>query len=317
MNRSVESFTLALLTNRIVDIGTKPMTAREFFKTFGSVNNLVGVADMDVTQISAHLLCTQEVAIRVHSLVAASRALAFELERLEEAGIHLLTLLDDEFPHGLRSRLGDQCPATLLVAGPVEWLSLPNVGIVGSRGMTEEAANVARHVAQTACRADFGVSSGLAKGVDQMAMAAGLEHQGRVCGIPTEGIRVIARRTDIRSAVHDGALALASPFGPDAPFSVGNAMARNKLVYGSSDVTVVVASDEGTGGTWAGATEALERGYGRVAVWMGLGAGRGNAALVEKGAIAITDLDDTSWLSPSPESQLTSATWNFETPRLF
>lgn len=38
-------------------------------------------------------------------------------------------------------------------------------------------------------------------------------------------------------------------------------MGRNKLVYALSKATVVVASSEGSGGTWAGAVEALEKGY--------------------------------------------------------
>jgi predicted Rossmann fold nucleotide-binding protein DprA/Smf involved in DNA uptake len=317
VNRSPESLALALITNRIVDVGTKPLTAREFFKAFGSADNLIGIADMGADQIATHLVIASDMAERVHSLLGASRALAFELERLEETGVRLLTLLDDDFPIGLRDRLGDQCPASLLVAGPVEWLSMPAVGIVGSRGISAEAAEVARQVAQLAVRSGFGVTSGLAKGIDQTAMASGLTYQGRVCGLPAEGIRVVGRRTDVRAAVHDGALALASPFGPDAPFSVGNAMARNKLIYGVSDVTVVVTSDDGKGGTWAGATEALERGYGRVAVWMGPEAGPGNAALVAKGATPIDDFDDASWLTPLSPVQPVPALWHFEAQRLF
>ena len=317
VNRSPESLALALITSRIVNVGTKPLTVREFFKAFSSTDKLIGIADMDTDQIAAHLVIAPDLAQRIHSLLGTSRALVFELERLEEAGVRLLTMLDEGFPMGLRAKLGNQCPASLLVAGPVEWLSMPNVGIVGSRGISVEAAEVASQVAQLAVQTGFGVASGLAKGIDQTAMASGLNFQGRVCGLPTEGIRVIGRRTDARMAVHDGALTLASPFSPDAPFSVGNAMARNKLIYGISDVTVVVTSDEGRGGTWAGATEALERGYGRVAVWMGPGAGPGNAALVAKGATAIHNIDDLSWLNPDLSVENISTSRQFEPQRLF
>ena len=51
----------------------------------------------------------------------------------------------------------------------------------------------------------------------------------------------------------------------------------------------VVAADDGTGATWAGATEALERRYAPVGVWVGAGASDGNHALVRRGAIPITD----------------------------
>jgi predicted Rossmann fold nucleotide-binding protein DprA/Smf involved in DNA uptake len=59
---------------------------------------------------------------------------------------------------------------------------------------------------------------------------------------------------------------LVSAVHPDAGFSVGNAMARNKLIYALSTVTYVAAVVEGQGGTWNGAVEALRHGYGRVAV---------------------------------------------------
>jgi len=317
VTRSPESQALALLTNRVVDVGVRPLTSREIFKTFGSVDNLHSIVGLTADEITAKFVVTSEMGHRIYALLDASRALAFELDRLGESGVHLITQLDDGFPAALRDRLADQCPGSLLTAGPTEWLSMPNVGIVGSRDISAAAADVAQEVAQRAVRAGFGVASGLAKGIDQTAMASALQCQGRVCGLPSEGIRVVGRRIDVRTAVHDGALSIASPFGPDAPFSVGNAMARNKLIYGVSDVTFVVISDEGKGGTWAGATEALERGYGRVAVWMGPGSGRGNAALVAKGATPVEDLTDDTWLTSNASVKTSLATSNFETLRLF
>ncbi len=317
MTRSPESLALALLTNRVVDVGVKPFTAREFFRTFASLHDLDGILELSPDGIATKFLVAPDAAQRIVELLAASRAFAFELERLEESGVHLLTQLDDDFPYRLRTVLGDQCPAALLTAGPVDWLSMPSVGIVGSRSISDSDVEVARRIASVAVEAGFGVTSGLAKGIDQTAMAAGLDFQGRVCGFPSEGVNIVARRSDVRAAVHDDALALASPFGPNAPFSVGNAMARNKLIYGACDVTVVVRSDKDKGGTWAGATEALERGYGRVAVWMGADAGPGNAALVARGATPITDLDDCSWLNPAKTAEPVPVLWPFETPRLF
>ena len=67
-------------------------------------------------------------------------------------------------------------------------------------------------------------------------------------------------------------------------------MGRNKIIYGLSCCTVVVASDYETGGTWAGATEALKSRYGRVASWMGPGSGPGNSALVKRGAVELSDV---------------------------
>ena len=85
---------------------------------------------------------------------------------------------------------------------------------------------------------------------------------------------------------------MASPYGPAMRFTAGNAMGRNKLIYAHADITLVVCSDLGSGGTWEGAREAMRRNFGRVAVWMGGGSGPGNSKLVEAGGTAITDLHD-------------------------
>jgi predicted Rossmann fold nucleotide-binding protein DprA/Smf involved in DNA uptake len=80
-------------------------------------------------------------------------------------------------------------------------------------------------------------------------------------------------------------------------------MGRNKIVYALSQVAFVVASDDATGGTWAGATEALDRHYAPVAVWVGDGAEDGNHALVRRGATPITDLTtlfDVDGVAPLP-----------------
>lgn len=111
-----------------------------------------------------------------------------------------------------------------------------------------------------------------------------------VVGVPAEGILRASRNAEIRRRVHDGELCIASPYAPGAPFTAGDAMGRNKIVCALSRVTFVVASDNGSGGTWGGAKEALDRGFGQVAVWAGEGAKDGNAALIRRGATPVTEL---------------------------
>ena len=84
-------------------------------------------------------------------------------------------------------------------------------------------------------------------------------------------------------------------------------MGRNKLIYTQAALTVVVASDHGNGGTWAGATEALKKGYGKVVVWRGDGEGPGNKTLQKLGATPLFNPDEIQTLlhtnshqSPNP-----------------
>jgi len=79
-------------------------------------------------------------------------------------------------------------------------------------------------------------------------------------------------------------------------------MGRNKIIYGLSDYTIVVSSEFQTGGTWAGATEALKTSSCAVFVRDGEKVPKGNRELLKLGANAVpeselTQLEDLAeWL---------------------
>ncbi|MGD9998714.1 MAG: DNA-processing protein DprA [Ilumatobacteraceae bacterium] len=286
------SLAALLLTNRIVDVGHKPLSASEFWSLHQAVDDLSSLAGMTVGELATTLSITDVEAERFTGLLEARTAFAFERERLEEEGVRLISALDDAFPERLRARLGGACPAFLLVGGPLPFLQSQALGVVGSRDASPEALEVAASVAATASAHDMAVVSGLARGVDQAAMAAALDGGVAVIGVPSEGIRVAGRDPEVRQRVHSGQLCVASPYGPGVRFTAGNAMGRNKLIYALADVTLVVCADSGSGGTWEGAREALRRGFGRVAVWIGAGAGPGNPQLVDMGGVPVSDIAD-------------------------
>ena len=62
-----------------------------------------------------------------------------------------------------------------------------------------------------------------------------------------------------RNQLLQGNLTLVSAYDPNAGFSIGHAMERNKLIYALADSSLVVNSDKNKGGTWAGAIEQLEK----------------------------------------------------------
>jgi len=288
-----------LLTNRLVKTGVKPMTAREFWGVVERVEDLSILLHLDVGDLVEKLSFDAEDAVRIRSLLDATTALAFERERLEEGGISLVSVFDEAFPPVLRERLGAACPPFLLLTGPTNWLQTPGLGVVGSRDASDASLEAARLSAEMAAERGWAVISGLARGVDHVTMAAAFDAGALVVGVPAEGIRRMSRNTEIRRRVHRGELSMASPYGPDAPLQAGNAMARNKIIYALSTVTFVADSNNGSGGTWAGAKEALDNGYAPVAVWAGKGAGDGNGELARQGATAVSHVADLFDVHPS------------------
>jgi predicted Rossmann fold nucleotide-binding protein DprA/Smf involved in DNA uptake len=135
------------------------------------------------------------------------------------------------------------------------------------------------------------------------ALAAG----GRAVGVLADGLERAAVERDHLEPIIDGKLTLVSPYDPAVGFNVGHAMQRNKVIYALADAGLVVNSDLGKGGTWAGAVEQL--GKARllpVYVRTGEGTSPGNAALLEHGARPWPEPRDGAALidllaAPSPE----------------
>ena len=287
--RSDTSLATLLLVSRAVPSTERPLTATEFWKLVARVDDpgvLLGRSRDELNELAGF-----ELANRVDALFDRATALAFRLEELERGGVMTLSAFDDGYPERWRTRLGAAAPAAIHAAGAIDLLAAGGVAVVGSRDVSREGAEVARAVAECAASAGRVVISGGARGTDRLAMQAGLEHDGRVVGVLADALTRTASDSEVRRAVGDGQLCLVTPYGPDAPFNAGNAMGRNKLIYALADVTFVVATDEGKGGTWAGATEAMKKNYGAVAVWTGEGAGPGNNRLVDLGGRPIESVE--------------------------
>ena len=287
--RNDDSLAAILLVSRIARDGAVPLKASQFWKLVDQVGNpgdLLGRREEDLIDSGV----AADLAGRVVELLARATAMAFRLERLDQSGITTITPFDDGYPPRLRKRLGPRAPAILHVAGSLGLLDESGVGVVGSRNVSEEGAEVAKTLGRRAASLEVPLISGAARGVDQLAMNAAFQAGGAVIGIPAQSLIRTVRTPDVRRAVYDGRTVMCTPYAPNSPFTVGKAMGRNKLIYALSEVTVAVAADNGSGGTWSGASEALKGRYCQVAVWRGPGEGPGNEGLERAGAYPITDV---------------------------
>ncbi|MDE0268932.1 MAG: DNA-processing protein DprA, partial [Acidimicrobiaceae bacterium] len=259
---------------------------------------------------------------RITKLINRVTALAFEVDQLNQSGIRTLTAFDEDYPQTWLKRLGTKAPPLIHAAGAIDLLDTPGLGVVGSRNVSEAGGEVSREIARIAAWRGLPLVSGGARGVDQLAMDSAFEAGGSVVGILAESLVRKLKHPDIRRAIYDDRVVMCTPYSPKAPFNVGNAMGRNKLIYAQTELTVVVASDHGSGGTWSGATETLKNGYGHIAVWRGEGEGPGNEPLQQRGATPVSSPDDIESLldntnSPSdvPPTAHASPPQQFDSPR--
>jgi predicted Rossmann fold nucleotide-binding protein DprA/Smf involved in DNA uptake len=297
------------LLSRLSSPPVRPLTSREFWN-LASTTPLFELPGHSDGALSEKFGIHADIATRIPELLGRGRALALATEEFEHAGFWVITGDDERYPVRLRERLRDAAPAILYGVGNAALLDIDGLGVVGSRDIPHESIEVARTVAGIASANGLPVVSGGARGVDQHAMNAAFEAGGTVVGAIADSLIRVASGSSMRHAIADERVCLVTPYSPHAPFSAGNAMGRNKIIYALSRGVVVVRSDKGSGGTWAGATEALSKDYAVVHSWTGPGAGPGNEALLALGALALAPEDDLSakllaesTLTPSAETR--------------
>src|SRR6266567_688679 len=240
-------------------------------------------------ELAGELALPSDHAERIVRLLDRSGRLALELENLFSRGIWAMTRVDEHYPRKLRDTLKHHAPRVLFGAGEIHLLRRAGVAVVGSRNIDEVGAAFAREVGRKAAAAGLAVVSGGARGTDRLAMDGAIEANGAAIGALADSLEATIRKSDVRELLLDGCLLLLTPYAPTAGFSIGGAMGRNKLIYGLSDFAIVVSSDFQTGGTWAGAVEALKAGWCPVFVRDGPDVPKGNRELLRLGAAPLAE----------------------------
>ena len=196
---------------------------------------------------------------RLVALLERGAMLALAIENWTNKGIWVLARSDRHYPKRLKKQLQNAAPPILYGVGNIDLLSKGGLAVLGSRDVDDEAIAYTEQVAQTSAEEGIQIVSGGARGVDRSAMLAAVQAGGTAVGILADSLTKASVYGKYRSGIRDGQLTLVSAYDPDAGFTVGNAMGRNKYVYALADYALVVSSSLEKGGTWAGATEALRR----------------------------------------------------------
>jgi predicted Rossmann fold nucleotide-binding protein DprA/Smf involved in DNA uptake len=286
---------LVLLCSRLAlsGRGAAPLKADEWSKLREELSKrgttdasaLIGLAPEQLASRGV----AEPLAERVADLLARGTALAIELERLQSRGVWVATR-DGEvgYPKRWIEKLGSRAPVVVCGAGDASLLGTAAATVVGSRDVDDEGSFFAATVGARLAEIGWAVVSGGARGVDRAAVDGALEGGGKAVEVLADGFEKALRDVERRRHVEAGRLCVVTAFHPSQPFSVDVVMARNRLLYTLGRVAFVAASEEGRGGTWAGAVENLKAGWVPLFVRDGAQVPRGNGALIERGAKAVT-----------------------------
>lgn len=305
MTPSPDSLALLLLCSQLglEDSSAKALTLREWNPLARRLQAAsLRPADLltaSMAELQPQLSLSREEATRLDELLSRTDGITRELEHLAYLGIYPITRVDQDYPLRYRQRLKDSAPAVLFYSGEKALLGQPGIAVVGSRHLDEAGQECARFVGNACGLSGQVLYSGGAKGVDTLSMDSALEARGTAVGVLADSLEKAVRSH--QDALRRGDLCLVTPYSPNAGFSVGAAMGRNRLIYCLSDYAIVVASDAETGGTWAGATETLKNGWVPVFVLDHDKMPDGNRLLLQKGALRFPH--------PFPEPPLKLAEW--------
>ena len=244
---------------------------------------------LPVDELVNELMISTDQAETIAALLDRSGTIAIELERLESLGINVLTRADEDYPKRYKERLGKSAQPILFYSGEKALLGQSGIAIVGSRDVDSTGKMCAELIGNACSHSGKVLYSGGAKGVDTLSMNACLSARGCSVGIMANNMDRVIRNPDYRSAIQRGDLCIITPYLPSAPFNVGAAMGRNKLIYSLADLAIVVASSAHKGGTWNGAIENLKKEWVPLFVVEYEDMPEGNKLLIEQGGIRLPE----------------------------
>jgi DNA processing protein len=212
---------------------------------------------------------------------------------LAEQGLRWIARGERGFPARLRA-VHDPPPGLFVRGGaPTALLDRPCVAVVGARACSAYGTAVATELGRELARAGAVVVSGLARGVDAAAHRGALETGVTVavlgCGIDRDYPRAHA---SLAAAIAQRGLLL-SEYAPGVEPAPWRFPARNRIVAGLCDATVVVEARERSGALIT-ADLALDEGREVLAVPGEITShlSSGTNALLRLGATPVTSVDD-------------------------
>lgn len=264
------------------DLGDQiqPLTLSQYAKLARLIRSVAPEGDLsrDLSARYLHELGLNEAfSARICRLLSREARLSAVLRGADARGITAVTVLNPAFPQALKLTLSRQCPPVLFCRGALPLTQQPGIALVGARALREPGAAFARTVGQLAAAQHRTLISGNARGADQTAQNACLAAGGAVVSFVAD--RLSAHAPQERTL-------FCSEGGFDLGFSAARALSRNRLIHAMAQAVFVAQTACGTGGTWAGTTENLQKGWSPVYVCDD--GSDGAQALVARGATAVT-----------------------------
>ena len=226
----------------------------------------------------------QKTLLRARMLLARTAAVFERIQIYEKQGYYGLVRESANWAKALHV-LKEQEPHFLFAKGNVQLLRRRIIAVAGSRTISQDTTDVAARLGRMMAEEKLTMVCGGARGVDTAAQNAILDAGGNLIIVPAVPAEQILRRAREKRALDEGRLLILCDELPDSPFSATKALGRNHTIYALGRAAIVVASRNGVGGSWHGATDCLRGKFSPVfAPYISPVDCKGNRALYDRGA---------------------------------
>ncbi|MDO4867199.1 MAG: DNA-processing protein DprA [Clostridia bacterium] len=166
---------------------------------------------------------------------------------LDRLNARAVTRLSDAYPPALASIYDP--PPTLYVRGEGELDGERMLAVVGSRRCTRDGQRAAREYAQGLAENGVTVVSGMARGIDSCAHRGALDGGGRTIAVLGCGVDIVypPENDRLMAEILDSGGAVISEYLPGTPPAPGNFPARNRIISGLCEGTLLVEGAKASG----------------------------------------------------------------------
>ena len=217
--------------------GVGAVSVRQLISYCGSAATVFSTGFRNLVKIPA-------IGEKVARAILEKRSLAFaekELRDCDKAGAQLHFYTDSTYPYRLKSLY--DAPIVLYSKGKFDFNTNRTVGIVGTRQVSEYGKQVTETIVKDLIPFNPLIVSGLAYGVDITAHRACLKNNLLTIGVMASGLNVIYpsshKKTSVEMQESGG---IVSENALDTKPDFMRFPARNRIIAGLSDVTIVVES---------------------------------------------------------------------------
>ncbi len=260
--------------------GVGGVTMRALLAQFGSTAGVLRASEHDLCEVRG---VGSKIAQAIHQIDLAETQRA--IERWQRAGVALLPMADPHYPSRLLPV--PDLPPTLFLLGTLRNPDAPHIAVVGTRNPSAAAQHHAATIGRTLAQQGAVVVSGMALGVDGIALHAALEVPGsQAIGVLGSGV-LHPYPPENSALAHMLRLygALVCEVAPDAMVSTSGLVARNRIITGMADATIIVETSA-EGGAMHAARAAVRQGRRLYAVESNAGGNRHLLANGEAAALA-------------------------------